>query len=286
VHAPPPAPAGQSARDLVLGIGTIRFRGWTAAAARAADERWGGFVRPPSSHGADLVVHGVRGDEGAWLPPWGPGERYRIEADERDGALAVRSYGFRLMRRGEAAWELALREGGEEPLGRVVDNAARYLVARLALARGGIALHGAAIRRGGLAFVFAGPSRAGKSTAARLSAPVAESLGDDFAVAVPHAEGWATCALPFDNAERAPAQPPPGLVPLAKICRLFQAPEHAVEAPGPAIAQASLLACLAFPWACPDAEAQAAAAVGALAEAGKVVHLRFAPDEGFWAHLA
>src|SRR5262249_7680773 len=146
-----------SARDLVLAIGTIRFDGWPAAAARAADERWGGFVRPPSSHAPDVVAETVRGGEEAWLPPWGPGERYRIETEERDGALVVRSYGFNLSRRGEGTWELSLRDDGREPLGRTIDNVARYLVARLALRHGGVPLHGATVRRGGHAYVFAGP---------------------------------------------------------------------------------------------------------------------------------
>ncbi|HEX4823600.1 MAG TPA: hypothetical protein VFV19_04780 [Candidatus Polarisedimenticolaceae bacterium] len=272
-----------SSRDLVLGIGTVRFDGWTAAAARAADERWGGFVRPPSpSHAPDLVAEAVRGNDEAWLPPWEPGERYRIEAEGRDGTLIVRSYGFNLMRRGDGVWTVAFKDDGAEPLGRVVDNVARYLVARLALAHGGIPLHGAAVRRGGHAYVFAGPSRAGKSTAARVSAPAAESLGDDFAVVVPHGHAWATCALPFDNAERAPESPLPGLVPLSKVCRLYQAQEHAVQAPGAPLAQASLLSCLAFPWAWPDAIPAAEASIDRLVEAGKLVHLHFSPDDGFW----
>ena len=47
-----------------------------------------------------------------------------------------------------------------------------------------LALHGAGVMREERAYLFVGPSRSGKSTAVRLSAP-AISMGDDFAVVLP-----------------------------------------------------------------------------------------------------
>jgi hypothetical protein len=117
-----------------------------------------------------------------------------------------------------------------------------------------------------------------------MSAP-AESLGDDFAVVLPHGGGWATCALPFDNAERAPREPVRGLVDLGLVCRLFKAAQHRLETPEGAIAQASLLACTAFPWALADVAERAGEAIAGLTASGRFVHLHFARDAGFWALL-
>ncbi len=160
----------------------------------------------------------------------------------------------------------------------------RYLVARLAIEAGGLALHGAGLRRGRRAWIFAGPSGAGKTTAIRLSAP-AESLGDDFAVVLPHDAGWAAPALPFDNAEIAPREPVRGLTPLAGVFRLFQAERHRVERPSGVLAQASLLSCAAFPWALSDLSDRAGESVAAIAASGLFGHLHFALDSGFWRLL-
>lgn len=277
-------PAGEASRDLRLAIGTIRFEGIPQAHADAMEARWKGFVGPAGSAPADVVVRAVAGDGEGWLPLWKPGEGYRLEAAVVSGALVVQSYHFALARDASGVFKLAVEDTGAEPLGRVLDNAARYLVARRAIDRSGLALHGAGVKRHGRGYVFAGPSRSGKSTAARLSAP-AESLGDDFAVVVPGPAGWATCALPFDNAERAPEPAVAGLVPLACVARLFQAASHRIERPQGAIAQASLTACSAFPWALPDAADRAAEAIARLCAAGLFVHLHFAPDPRFWPLL-
>jgi hypothetical protein len=278
-------PVGGVARDLAIGDDAIRFEGLSAAYAATLDARWGGFVTAECGAAPRIVVHVVRGDGTSWLPRWQPGESYRLEADAIAGPLVVRSYHFALGPLRSGAWRLAVEAGEAEPLGRIVDNAARYLVARLAIERGGIALHGAAVRREGRAWVFAGNSGAGKSTASRLSAP-AESMGDDFAMMVPVAGGWAAAALPFDNAETAPAGPVRGLTPLAGVFRLFQSDRHVLERPSGVWAQASILACTAFPWALPDLADRAGLSVAKLAASGLFGHLHFALDPGFWSLLS
>jgi len=276
---------GSAERDLTIGTDTIRFQGLSDEFAATLDARFRGFVVPSGSTAARILVRTVRGDGSGWLPRWRPGDTYRLEADTVAGPLVVRSYHFALVPEVSGAWRLAIEDLSVEPLGRVFDNATRYLVARLAVERGGLALHGAGLLRGRDAFIFAGPSGAGKSTAIRLSLP-AMSLGDDFAVVLPHAGGWAVPALPFDNAEIAPEDPPRGLFPLAGVWRLFQAARHRVERPSGVLAQASLLACAAFPWALPDLADRTGEAVAALAASGLYGHLHFAPDPGFWPLLA
>lgn len=271
--------------DLTIGPWTLRLLGLTDAAAAVLRRRWGGFCGPAGPAPPSATVLIADGTDASRLPPWAPGEPYRMEADFRDGSPSIRSYHFEL-RRGAAGrdWSLAIAPTEREPLGRIFDNAARYLTARLAIEEGGVAMHGATVRRGERAWVFAGPSGSGKSTAVGLSAP-AESMGDDFAVVLPHRGDWAACAVPFDNAERAPEHPVRGLVPLAGVWRLFQSTGHRVERPPLAIAHASILACAAFPWALPDLAERSGSSIASLAGSGKFAHLHFARDPGFWPLL-
>ncbi len=278
-------PAGRASRDLAIGAGTIRFVGLSDAFAAALDSRWGGFLTTVRSAEPRLIVRMVQGDGSGWLPRWRPGEPYRLEADATGGPLVVRSYHFALGPEVSGGWRLAVCDQGAEPVGRVLENAARYLVCRLAIEQGGLALHGAGVQRGMRAWIFAGPSGAGKTTAMRLSAP-AVSLGDDFAVVLPFDGGWAAPALPFDNSEVGPKDPVRGLTPLAGVWRIFHAERHRLERPSGVLAQASLLACAAFPWALPDLAGRAGESVSLFAASGRFGHLHFALDSGFWSLLA
>ena len=272
-------------RTLRIGPLTIGLRGLTDPWAAVVDRRFGGFVERGAAPAPDVEVRIVPRAGERVLDPWAPGEAYRIEAERQGATLAVRSYHFALGREPGGPWQLAIEDTGREPVGRIIENALRYVLAHLAMERDGFAMHGAGVRRDGRAWVFAGPSRSGKTTAVSLSAPC-ESLGDDFAVVLPDGRGgWGVPAVPFDNAETAPRDPVRGLVPLAGIWRLIQSSGHAVDRPAPSIAQASLLACAAFPWAFPGMEDRLADAVGRVAEAGLFAHLRFARDPGFWPVL-
>jgi hypothetical protein len=117
-----------------------------------------------------------------------------------------------------------------------------------------------------------------------LSSP-AVSLGDDFGLVLPTSAGWGAPALPFDNAERVAEVPRSGLVPVAGIWRLFQDDAPRVEAPPRALAVASLMSCVAFPWAMPETADRLLAQVGAFVAGGRFAHLFFSKDPGFWTHL-
>jgi hypothetical protein len=274
--------AGRGSGDLTIGDEVIRLMGLTDSIASMLHARWGGFFSPAGGGAPQVLVRTVSDDGDDWLPRWRAGEGYRVEADAAGGPLVVRSYHFALGPEIGGAWRLAVHESAAEPVARVVENAVRYLVARRAIERGGIAVHGAGVKRSGKAWIFAGASGSGKSTAVRLLQPVT-SLGDDFAVIVPAGGGWASPALPFDNAETAPSDPERGLVPLGGIFRLFKADRHRVERPTGVLAQASLLACAAFPWALPDLADRAGESIARLASSGLYGHLHFAVDPGFWS---
>jgi len=267
----------EAARDLSIGAWRLRFEGLDAGLARVLDARWGGFVAPSGERLPTARVLIRTTSEDLWLPAAAPGEGYRIEATLGGGQVLVRSYAFALEASGAGAWTLALAQVASEPRGRTMDNAARWLVARLAAQDGGVALHGAGVAASGNAWVFAGPSRSGKSTAARMMDPAAP-LGDDFAVIVPSKGGWGVPAVPFDNSESAPPDPVRGVVPLGGVLRVFQANKTRIERPASPLAEASLLACAAFPWALPDHRDAIEAAIDRLIASGKFAHLHFTLD--------
>jgi hypothetical protein len=250
-------PLGPEGRTLRVGAFRVAFDGLDGDTALRLDRRWGGFLAPGATAEADAVVRLFEAGPGVFLEARA-GEAYRLEARGSD----VVSYHLAARRDEGERWRAAIASSSAEPRERVLDNLARLLVARVALRAGGFALHGAGVLRGGRAWVFAGPSRAGKSTAARLAAPD-ESLGDDFAVIVPQGAGFAVAAVPFDNREQ------------AGVFRLVKSEEARVERLGGTVAVAALLACGAFPWALPDLVDGLLPAAEAIVRAGLFAELRF-----------
>ncbi len=275
-----------SGTDLTLSIGPWRIvlRGLNTETTQVLERRWGGFCRPGSGEQPDvlLLCADRTADGGLGLGSWRQGEVYRLEGALVEGQPVVRSYNFCMAPSGErpGSWKLVLGGARGEPLDRTIENAVRCMVSRLALTAGGFALHGAGVRRSGHTWIYAGRSGAGKSTAVRLSAPC-ESLGDDFAVTFPRDGVWTTCAVPFDNSERAPGRPVAGLLPLSAILRLFQADAGEplrVEAPTPVVRTASLLNSVMLPGLFADLQEAVLENVERFAAEGRFGHLHFHKD--------
>jgi hypothetical protein len=274
---------GPDARTLDLGSWSLRVEGLDDTLASSLDHRWGGFVRREAPDRPRVRIRLLRGREDLFLGRWQPGEQYRVEATVEDGLPVVRSYGFAACPGTEnGCWIVAVAREGEERLDRVVDNAVRCIVSRLAVQDGGFTLHAAAVLRDGLAYVFAGPSNSGKSTAVALSVP-AVNLGDDMVVLFPGAEGWLVPATPFDNAEVGPTDPPLGLHPVKGIWRLYKSEEHRLEDPPVVARVASLLGCVAMLNAMPDVADAALENVRSFLSAESFGHLWFRRDPGFWS---
>jgi hypothetical protein len=268
---------GSEARRLTVGPLGVTIAGLDPPLARRLDERWGAFASEAPGDAATVRIY--RAGE-RWLPSHS-GRPYAIEAAP-DGGLVLAER-FALARDGDGTWRAGVVELPEEPVERIVENVTRLLVARSAIEAGGFALHAAGVAREGRAYLFAGPSRAGKSTIARLTRP-ARSLGDDYGVALPGPEGWVASAVPFDNAERAPSGGA-GTLPLAGIWRLYQAAELRVEHPPERIAVATLVACAVAPWTMADLSGRLLAQVASFLATGRYAHLHFPPDASPWSVL-
>ncbi len=225
------------------------------------------------------------GGPGEWLASASGPELYRLEAINDSSRRVVASHNYGLgMQEPSGCWSLAIRDDSPEPLQRIVDNAARYLIATRAVRLGGFAMHSSAVLHAGRAYVFAGPSGSGKTTAVTLARP-AKSLGDDFGVVLPGVHGWVAPALPFDNTERVQGTPPRGLHSVSGVWRLHQASSTFVEEPIPALAVASLMSCVAFPWAMPEAGGELLEHVGRFVADGAFRHLYFTKNAAIWAYL-
>ncbi len=274
---------GERSRFLRVGRTGIRLEGLDEALEQLLEGRWGAYLEPSGSPGLPGLTVRIVPWDGADALALGDGEVYRIEALGPASPPDVLSYNFRLEARGDV-WTARVRESPQEPIGRVLDNVARYLTARLSVAIGGFPLHAAGILRDERAWLFAGASNAGKTTAVGLSSPCT-TLGDDMAIVFRDATGWQTVGLPFDNSERGPAVARTGPFPVAGIWQLFQAPEHRLERreTGPAIA--SLMGCAAFPWALPDLSEELLANAARFVLEGRFEALHFRRDAGFWKLL-
>lgn len=279
------APRGDGRRFLRIGDWRLRVEGLDGALADGLDERWGGFVVPDNGMEPLLALRVVQGDGRGFERPR-RGEVYRVEVDFSGPArplLWSYNYAARPDRDDPRAWKVALHDEGE-PVTRIVENVVRYLVARTTVGMGGIALHGAGVLHEGRAHLFAGGSRAGKSTAVRLSRPRV-SLGDDFALCIPSRRQWHAAAVPFDNSERAATAPPPGWYPVAGIWRLHQADSTRLETPPPPRAVASLMSCVAFPTVLGDLADSILRHVGAYVAEGRFGELHFDISAEFWNRI-
>jgi hypothetical protein len=267
-------------------VSRIDLDGLDESLAADLQRRWGGFVVERPATPPDLAVRFGGGGPGTWLERWKPGEVYRIEASGGDEDRVVASYHFALERRvGETFWRAGISADPQEPLPRIAENVVRFLVAHLALDLGGFAMHAAGVLHEGRAVLFAGPSRAGKSTAAKLVRG-AQSLGDDYGLVVRTGDGWSSPAVPFDNSERVENRPSSGSHPVAAVWRLHQSDETRVEHPLGLAASAGLISCAAFAWAMPERSGELLDHVRSFAEQGLFHELYFTRDADLGRHLA
>jgi hypothetical protein len=260
----------------------LEIGGLDARLAEVLEERWGDFVGRAVSGSPAVRLRVLKGDAGLSLGRDWPGEIYRLEAEREAECLLVRSHHVAVCAEPDdpMSWRAGLAIAEAEPPARIVENVVRYLVARLCVAGGGFALHGAGVLRAGRAHLFAGPSRSGKTTAVGLSPGT--SLGDDFSVVVDTPEGWRTTAVPFDNLERPPESPPTGWLPVAAIWRLERSNRTDVRIPAAVQAAAALMASATFPWAMPDLTDAMLEHVRRFASTSVFGILSFTKESDFW----
>jgi len=227
--------------------GPFAFSGLTPWQSEALAHRWSGFICTNGEPAAvETLVARVAPEEFCRFDLRG----FELTLEAVHSETAVQLVGYETMARLEwrsggvrgAIWTSAEDPGG---FAGAVENYFRALVAYRLAECDAVLLHAAAVVHDGAAYVFCGPSGAGKTTLARLCAASGDVVSSDDLVAVAlRADGALALPLPFCGDLRAPQPPAPQ--PVAALCRLRQAPATAAQRLGPAAGVAALSACAPY----------------------------------------
>jgi|HubBroStandDraft_3_1064219.scaffolds.fasta_scaffold03474_3 hypothetical protein len=292
----PARPSGEAwgERDLELDLagGPYLFSGLSPAQAEAVGERFGELCRPAAATPA-VAARLFRMAAGDFLAFDVRGWEYSLDRDAAPGAL--RLAGLELAARldwrpalGGALWT---PDAGGERFGGIFENFCRVLVAYRLVEVGGVLLHSAGVVRHGAAFLFLGPSGAGKTTVSAASlAAGAEVLSDDVNALLPAPAGAGrpeVVKLPFtgDLGDRRGGR---RAVPLGAVLWLEKADGDELSPLSRAAALGSLFACAPFVNSDPhrrDALLANLARLLAPAAGPAAFKLRFARRGSFWSIL-
>lgn len=294
-------PWGEQAVSLDLPGGPYEVAGLSAVQAAAVGERFGALCRPGENRPGDSRPDGreaaseesgavryllFKAPESDFRPFDTRSWEYAMDFDH--GERTVRLAGLFLM--GRLDWTPALggalwtsEEGVLFP--GIFENFLRVLVAYRLLAAGGVVLHSAGVTAGDGAFLFLGPSGAGKTTLSRLSEARGHTvLSDDMNALLPGPDSGGpprVVKLPFtgDLGARQEAFPP---LPLRGLLRLEKGPEDGLKPLSPVQTLALLFACSPFVNADPHRRDRLFGVLAGLARAAPGRVLTFSLAGGFW----
>jgi hypothetical protein len=292
-------PWGERQVCLDLPGGPYLVAGLSAAQAEAAKERFGALSSelpgsPPAVRGllfaapaADFRSIDTRGWE------------YAMDFEHAE--RSVRLAGLWLMARLDWAPELtgALWTSEEGDLfAGIFENFLRVLVAYRLLELGGVVLHSAGVAAGSGkggneegAFLFLGPSGAGKTTLSRLSEAAGHRvLSDDLNALLPGAAGTGEATvvkLPFtgDLGDRRQGRAGDAPLPLRGLLRLEKGPAPALRPLSPGETLALLFACSPFVNADPHRQERLLDVLTALAAGAPARVLTFSLAGDLWSIL-
>ncbi|HTQ80767.1 MAG TPA: hypothetical protein VMM92_12280 [Thermoanaerobaculia bacterium] len=281
-------PWGDREVSLDLPGGPYAVAGLSPAQAEAARERFGeicGQAGPPpavrgrvfTAAAADFLTFDTRG--------------WEYSMDFAHGERSLRLAGLELMARLDWTPDLTgalwTSEEGEHFPG-IFENFLRVLVAYRLVDLGGVVLHCAGVVDGPGAFLFLGPSGAGKTTLSRLSEETGRTvLSDDLNALLPAPPGASAprvVKLPFtgDLGDRRQGGP---ALPLRGLLRLEKGAVDSLRALSSGETLALLFACSPFVNADPYRRDNLLGVLARLAGAGPAWELTFSLTGRFWGIL-
>ena len=241
----PLQPHGDGAFTVAVGGIAVRFEGLSEDLKAAALDRYRPFLSE------DPPIHTVTVYEGP-MEYLDMAEDRFLRLEEREfpeGRLLV-SHVFAALRP-PAHGKGFLRVSSEQTLHNAIgalENYLRWVVADLALDRGGFVLHAAGLAKDGKAYLFFGHSGAGKSTATEISLRETAGvlpLSDDLVLVLRQGERFVAATTPFWGS--LPQQVKErGSYPLAGAYRLRQSPSVQVREIPLALAAGMILSCCPF----------------------------------------
>jgi len=272
-------------RSLALDIpgGPYTFSGLTLAQEEGVRCRFGDLCRPAAEGDVHTRVFAAPREDFRELDV--RGWEYTLDMDH--GPAGVRFAGLRLMARLELEPALAGALWTSEVAGDLfapaLENFLRALTSYRLLERDGAVLHAAGVVDGEAAFLFLGPSGAGKTTVSRLCRERGGTvLSDDLnAVAVPSGSSARVEKLPFTG-DLGEAGAGPASHRLTALLRLVQGTEDRLAPISPARALAALVAAAPYVNRDPWRRDRLMATLERLARAVPAYDLTFSLGGGFW----
>ncbi len=281
-------PVGRSGLVLTVGGISVLIGGLDEARLRSVLLRHGAFCGEPGAGKTDATVEIVKAGVGSFLKPGlvqGATEYYRVDMRWYGSTLVATSYEW-------AGWfDATLGHGGlalgasalidSKAFDRSMENYLRVLYAHRIVRHGGFLLHSAGLVRDDRAYLFFGPSGAGKTTVTSLS-PEALVLSDDLTMVVKASDGeYKACSVPFRGLF-APLVESVREYPLAGFFRLVQDSSDSLEPLEGAAAVGEVLASLPFVLERPEIAGDVIDTVAGATLRVPVFKLRFRKDRTFW----
>lgn len=275
---------GAGAIELRIGGISVRVTGLSARQHADLAARYGIFARPRGGEAVrDLEIEVRRSPVDGFLKVSRqvPAEFYRLLMRREGGALLAWAYEWAGLCRFEEKKATLLAASEERVVfDRCVENFLRVVFAHLALEKGGILLHGAAVVRDGRAHVFFGPSGSGKTTVTTLSGG-SRILSDDLILIVPEGKTFVASSVPFRGL-LAPAATEDRTYPLAWLFRLVKDSEVFIEDLSRPRAVGEIVQSLPFVTDRPEAAPRILEVVSDIAGLVAVRRLHFRKDASFW----
>jgi hypothetical protein len=179
------------------------YRSFVLASTGTAGESHSREPHSATGMGETALTHIFirKAEKDAFLPKV-PGELYRIEFFEQENQLYFWSYHFACRyheREGKGYLAICAQEGLNRR--RIIENFMRVVLSYVALERESFFLHSSGVVKDNKAYIFFGPSGAGKTTVARFSKGMPLLSDDQVLVYLKNGKAYAS-GVPFSGGER------------------------------------------------------------------------------------